>query len=115
MNNNIGNPDLIQQQLEMSARCDSLIRELARQGDLFAQAEYSYCTQKTKTAYKLKDEGYSATMIMQILKGEPEVAILMRERDLAKVRYQATMESINILKLQMRMNDNQISREWGEK
>ena len=111
--NNIGNPDLIQQLFELSAQCDDAIKELARQGDLFAQAQWAYCTQKTKTAYRLKDEGYSATMIMQLLKGEPEVALLMRERDIAKARYEATKETINILKLQMRMADSQISREWG--
>ena len=111
--NNIGNPDLIQQQFAMSERGDALIRELAKQGDLLAQANYSYYVQKTKTAYRLKAEGWAATMIAVLLKGEPEVALLMRERDIAQSRYQATIESINMLKLQMRMNDNQIQREWG--
>ena len=112
--NNIGNPDLIQQQFEMSEMLGDAVRELARQGDLYAQAEYSYCVQKNKTAYRLKSEGHSATMIMQLLKGEPEVAILMRERDVAKSRYKAAEETINMLKLQMRLADNQISREWGK-
>ena len=111
--NNIGNPDLIQQQFEMSEMLEGAVRELARQGDLYAQAEYSYCVQKNKTAYRLKNEGYSATMIMQLLKGEPDVALLMRERDIAKSRYKAAEETINMLKLMMSLADNQISREWG--
>lgn len=111
--NNMGSPDLIQQMFELSERCDELIKEMGRQGDLLAQAEYRYRIQKTKTAYRLKDEGMASTMISQVLKGEPAVALLMRERDIAKARYEATRETINILKLQMRMNDNQISREWG--
>lgn len=111
--NNIGNPELIQQQFEMSERGDALISELAKQGDLLAQANYAYYVEKTKTAYSLKDAGYSVTMISNVLKGEPRVALLMRERDIAQSRYQATLESINMLKLQMRVNDNQIQREWG--
>ncbi len=111
--NNVGNPELIQQMFELSNRCNDLIREMAKQGDMLAQAEYRYRMQKTKTAYRLKDEGMPTTMIQQVLKGVPEVALLMRERDIAKARYDATKETINILKLQMRMNDNQISREWG--
>ena len=111
--NNIGTPELIGQQFELSERCNDMIREMAKQGDLYAQAEYQYCMQKTKTAYRLKDAGLPATMIQQVLKGEPEVAVLMRERDIAKARYDATKETINILKLQMRMNDSQINREWG--
>jgi len=112
MNNEV-NYDLVQLQFELSERCDEMIREMARQGDLLAQAEYQYHIQKAKTAYRLKDEGIPATMIAQVLKGEREVATLMRERDIAKSRYDATKETINILKLQMRMNDSQINREWG--
>lgn len=111
--NNIGNPDLIQQQFEMSERCDTLIRELARTGDMYAQAEYQYNVQKAKTAYRLKDAGYTATMIQTLLKGIPEVALLRRDRDIARANYEATKEQINIVKLQMRLTDNQISREWG--
>ena len=111
--NNIGNPDLIRNQEELSRRCDELIKDMAREGDLAAQAEYNYYLQKTKTAYRLQDEGMSATMIGVVLKGEPEVAILMREMNISKSRYDATKEAINIVKLQMRMTDAQINREWG--
>ncbi len=111
--NNIGNPDLIQQQFELSERCDNLIRDLAKAGETFAQAEYRYNVQKTKMAFLLKERGESATMIMNVLKGVPEVADLRLKRDLAKTKYDAVKETINIIKLQIRMNDNQISREWG--
>lgn len=111
--NNIGNPELIQNQVELSQRCDKLIMDMAREGDLYAQAEFDYYRQKRDTAFRLQEEGVSATMINIVLKGEPEVAILMRERDIAKGRYEATKEAINIVKLQMRMTDSQIGREWG--
>ena len=111
--NNLGNPDLIQQQFDLAERCDELITELGKQGELLAQAKYAYYKQKNATAYRLKYEGFSATLIQQILKGEPEVAILMRERDIAQARYDATLETIYILKLRLRLNDNQIAREWG--
>ena len=111
--NNTGNPDLIQQLFELSERCDELIKELAKQGDLLAQAQYSYYRQKAAVAFRLKDEGLPVTMIQQVLKGEPSVAILMRERDVAKSRYEATKETINVLKLQLKLSDNQIQREWS--
>lgn len=111
--NNIGNPDLIQQLFELSDLLDEAIRQLAKRGDLLAQAKYSYYRQKRDTAYRLKGEGMPVTMIQQVLKGEPEVAILMRERDTAESRYKETLETINVLKLQIRTHENQISREWG--
>jgi len=111
--NNVGNPDLIQQMFELSKMLDEAIQELAHQGDLLAQASYQYHRQKRETAYRLKDSGMPVTMITQVLKGEPEVAILMRERDVAESRYRAAIETINVLKLQIRTHENQISREWG--
>lgn len=113
MSNNIGNADLIQQNFEMAERGDALVRELAKQGDLLAQANYAYYVQKRKTAYRLKAEGMAVTFIDTVLKGEPEVAILMRERDTAESRYRATLESINMLKKNMAMVENQIQREWS--
>lgn len=114
MNNNIGNPDLIQQQFELSERGDQLIRELARQGDLLAQADYSYYRQKAETAFRLKEvDKLPATMIPIVIKGMPEVALLLREKEIAESRYRATLESINMLKKQMAINENQITREWG--
>lgn len=111
---NIGNPDLIENQMVLSKRCNRLIVDMASEGEKFAKAEYEYQVQKNMTAYKLNNEGMSATMIQMIIKGEPEVAELMQKRDLAKAKYEAIKEAINIVKLQMRMTDSQINREWGK-
>lgn len=105
--------DLISRQFEMSEQGNRLIRELEKQGDLLAQANYSYYVQKAKTAYRMKAEGLPVSLIVACIKGEPDVALLMRERDIAQSRVQATIESINMLKLQMRMNESQIAREWS--
>lgn len=106
--------DLIQQLFTLAERGNKLVAELAKQGDLAAQANYSYYVQKTKTAYRLKAEGYAVTFIDTVIKGEPDVALLMRERDIAESRYKAVLESINMLKKEMQMLENQIQREWGK-
>lgn len=107
--------DLINQLFEMAERGDALIHELAKQGDLLAQADYSYYRQKTETAFRLKEvDGLPATMIPIVIKGMPEVAILLREREVAESRYRATQESIMMLKKQLSLIENQISREWGQ-
>lgn len=105
--------NLIEQELTMSRRADKLIDELARCGQKLAEAEFSYRRAKTQIALRMKAEGESATMIMQILKGHPEVAQLALERDIAKAKYETARESINLLKWQMRITENQIQREWG--
>lgn len=111
--NNLGNPDLIQQQFDLSEQCDKLIKDMAKSGEDYAHAQYSYNVEKAKVAFMLKERGESATMIKEVLKGHKTVAEKRLKRDLAKSKYDAVKENINIIKLQMRMNDNQISREWG--
>ena len=62
---------------------------------------------------KLKDAGASITEISLSIKGQPEVAEKLFARDVAKVMYEANQEHINTVKLQLRLLDNQIAREWG--
>lgn len=110
---NIGNPDLIENQMTLTKRCNRLIVDMAKEGEAYARAEYAYQVQKNMTAYRLQEEGVTSTMMNNIIKGEAEVAELMLKRDLAKAKYEAIKEAINIVKLQMRMTDSQINREWG--
>ena len=110
---NIGNPNLVGQAFELLEQLDEAVEELAKQGDMLAQAEYVYYRQKRDTALRLEEEGKTGTMIGHTLKGEPEVAILMREYRIAESRYRACMERINSLKKQITLHDNQIGREWG--
>ena len=47
------------------------------------------------------------------IKGQPEVSEKLFARDVAKVMYESNQEHINTVKLQLRLLDNQIAREWG--
>ena len=111
--NNIGNPDLIQYLFDLSARCDEEIRHYAKCGEQYAQAEHDYQVSKSQTALRLEANGKTSTMIGHILKGIKGVAENMLKRDIAKSRYEVSREKINLLKLQIRIVDGQIQREWG--
>ena len=63
-------------------------------------------------ALKLKSEGMAVTLIDKVIYGIPEVAELRFKRDVADTMYEVSKESINTLKLKIRILDNQISREW---
>ena len=45
--------------------------------------------------------------------GIPKVAEARFERDVAEAVYRANQEAINSLKLQLRLMDAQLSREWS--
>ena len=52
-------------------------------------------------------------MIDKVVYGVKEIAELRFKRDVADTVYQANLEAINSIKLQIRILENQISREWG--
>ena len=53
------------------------------------------------------------TLINQIIYGIPEVAEKRFKRDIAETIYKANQEAIQTTKLQIRVIENQIEREWS--
>ena len=79
----------------------------------FATAEKNYKQKLREEALKLKSEGMPVTLIDKVIYGIPEVAQLRFQRDVCETVYQANQESINVLKLNIRIIENQLNREWG--
>lgn len=92
---------------------DVCLRELRKNGSAWAQAEHDYKVELYKQVMGMKERGIAATIINIVCRGVPKVAKLRLERDMALVTYKANMEAINIRKLQCRLIDNQIGREYG--
>ena len=89
------------------------VRQLRKSGTDKAQTERDYKILLAQEALKLRDGGMAIGMIDKIIYGLPSVAKLRFDRDVADTVYQANLESINSIKLQLRLLDAQISREWG--
>ena len=53
------------------------------------------------------------TLIQQVVYGVPEVAEKRFKRDVALTIYEANKEAIQTIKLQIRIMENQLEREWG--
>jgi hypothetical protein len=59
-----------------------------------------------------RDKGTPVTIISDVCRGDRKIARLKFERDVAEVVYKSALEAINILKLQVKVLDEQIGREW---
>lgn len=105
--------DLINEIGQKSRLLDSAIRELGKRGQAFAQAEHDYRVGLSKKIILERDKGTPVTIISDICKGDPTIARLRFERDVAEVVYKAAIEAINGYKLQIRILDSQVEREWG--
>jgi len=96
-----------------TAQLDRSIKTLRQSGTTYAEAEKNYKILLRQECLKLRDEGMAIGMIDKTCYGIPSVAEARFKRDVAEAIYKANMEAINSLKLQMRLIENQIQREWG--
>lgn len=88
--------------------------QMAKYGNELAQAEREYKICLRQHALQLRSEqDMPVTLIDKVVYGIPDVADKRFKRDVAEAMYKTSQESINTLKLKIRILDAQISREWG--
>ena len=106
--------DLYEQITQYIKELDISVRQLRKSGTDLAEAERDYKILLRQEALKLRTEkNMPVTLINQIIYGVPEVARLRFDRDVKEAIYQANLESINSIKLKLRILENQLQREWG--
>lgn len=92
---------------------DKAIQDLAKNGYDLANKERLYKISVNKKALELRAEDTPVTLINQIIYGYDDISKLRFERDTAQVKYNANLEYINTIKLQIRILENQYNKEWG--
>lgn len=105
--------DLVTDIMDKSRMLDVAISELKRRGQKYAEAERDYRVALAKQMLTERDNGMPVTIISDICKGKTEIAALRFNRDCAEVLYKSAMEAINSMKLQIRLMDSQLDRDWG--
>lgn len=93
---------------------DRSIKQLRTSGTEYAQAERDYKVLLRTECLKLRDDGMAIGMIDKTCYGIPSVAEARFKRDVAEAVYKANLEAINSIKLQMRLIESQLQREWGQ-
>jgi hypothetical protein len=98
---------------DLIEKLNQSIRVLAKYGNDYAEAEKNYKIALRQEALKLRDEKMAVTLINQIVYGVPQVAEKRFKRDVAEAMYKTALENINVLKLQIKILENQLEREYG--
>lgn len=91
---------------------DSALQQFGNRGRTAAQAEHNYRVARASHTLILRDKGIPATLIQDLCRGEPIIAKLKFEWDVAVVSHEAAKEAINSYKLQIRVLEEAIEREW---
>lgn len=98
---------------EKTKELDVSIKQLRVSGTEYAQAERDYKVLLRSECLRLRESGMAVGMIDKTCYGIPEVADARFKRDVAEAVYKANQEAINSTKLQMRLIEAQLQREWG--
>lgn len=105
--------DLYNELMVKTQQLDVCIKQLRANGTEYAQAERDYKVLLRQECLKLRDQGMAIGLIDKTCYGIPSVAEARFRRDVAETVYKANQEAIQSIKLQMRLIEAQIDREWG--
>ena len=108
--------DLVNELNDLCAKLTVSGRQMMKYGNALAEAERNYKVKLREEALRHRTtKDMPVTLINQVVYGIPEVAELRFKRDVAETMYKVSQESINTLKLKIRILDAQIQREWGSR
>lgn len=105
--------DLYSELLQKRRELDVCVRELRKSGTAYAEAERIYKIKLREWCLKLRSQDMPIGLIDKTCYGIPEVAELRFERDVAEAVWKANQEAIQSIKLQLRLLDAQLAREWS--
>ena len=97
------------------------MRQLSREvadmrecGQRYAEADVAYRKAKAVAILRERTGGTPATIAKDVIYADDEVCRALMERDCAESLYASSKEAINALKIQIKVNEAQLQREWSE-
>lgn len=105
--------NLVNELMHKTEQLTPAIKKLGDYGRELAEAERNYKIKLRQEALKLRAEkNMPVTLIAKVIYGIEEVADLRFKRDIADTMHKTALEGINALKLQIRVLQGQIDKEW---
>lgn len=109
----INGDDLMMELQEKIAILDKALNAFGDRGRKLAKAEHDYRVALAKKVLMERDKGTPVTIIQNVCLGAPEIAKLRLERDIAEAMHKSALEGINVHKLEVKILQSTIDREWG--
>ena len=89
---------------------DIAIKSLRKTGSDYAEAYTNYRVALAQELVRLKDEGYAITLAGDIARGKREIASLKFKEISTEAIYKANIESINAIKLHIKVIQEQMNK-----
>lgn len=105
--------DLFIELHELRRGMNQALRIAKERGMELAEKEATYKVAKGKLVLCERENKTPVSVINDIVLGNPVISTLRKERDIAKVLYINAQEAINVRKLELRIVEAQLGREWN--
>lgn len=99
----------LQSKVEM---LDKALTAFGKRGKAFAEADMEHRMELSKSILVQREEGIPVSVISKVCEGLPEIAKLRFKRDVAEVQYSSAKEMINALKLEIKVIEEAIERDY---
>ena len=105
--------DLYNELNNLISKLDVSVKSLRKTGSEYAKAYTDYRVALAKELLILKEEGYAITLAGDIARGKPEIAKLKFKEISTEAIYKANQEAINSTKLQIKIIQEQLNKEYS--
>lgn len=105
--------ELFEEMQEKTMLMDKALEMCGKRGRAYSMSQKEYRIALRKAMLEEREKGTPVTILSDICRGRPDIAELCMQRDIAEVVYKASMEAINVYKLEANILREQIDREWN--
>ncbi len=105
--------DLIERMKELTDLLNAALSEFKNRGMAYAKAYANYRKMLAQELLKLKAEGMPVTIAYDIARGKEEIANAKEQEIITECLYKSCQEAINSYKLQIKILQEQINKEYS--
>ena len=105
--------DLFDEIQEQIKKLNISIKSLRKTGSDYAEAYTNYRIKLAEKLVELKEGGMPVTIAYDVARGQKDIAKEKYEEIVKEAIYKANQEAINAIKLEIRILEGQLSREWS--
>lgn len=105
--------DLLQELWRINDLLSKALEQFKQRAKDYAKAQRDYRVLLRQEILRLRAEGLPVTIIGDLARGQEEVAKAKEQEIINEGLYKSCQEAINAYKLQIRLIQEQINKEWG--
>lgn len=104
--------DLLQELWKINELLTKALEQYKQRGREYAKAYRDYRVLLAQELLKLKAEGMPATLAADVARGKEDIAAAKEQEIIAESLYKSCQEAINTYKIQIKVLQEQITREY---